>query len=341
MAEVIDINTWEEYVALTAIPDQKIVIFFWASWHEPSKQGGQLQEVFGALATKYADKLILFCGVEAENVPHVSEKLEVEVVPTFVAMIGSQVIDKVTGVDPKDVSKLVKNLNEHTGPPVTDSETVSELEKQKKLERLVNYAPVMLFMKGSSSEPKCGFSRQVVEMLTRHSIPFASFDILEDEEVRAGLKEYSDWPTYPQLYVKGVLQGGLDILKEMEADPSGGTLKEQLGVSDVQPATITEVSLADRLKALINQAPVMAFIKGDPEQPRCGFSKTLCALLREEGVEFGSFDILGDEEVRQGLKTFSDWPTYPQVYVRGEFMGGLDILQEMAEGGPLKEQFEI
>jgi Grx4 family monothiol glutaredoxin len=83
----------------------------------------------------------------------------------------------------------------------------------------------MLFMKGSPGAPKCGFSRTIVEMLQAEDIQFATFDILTDEDVRAGLKTYSDWPTYPQLYSKGELVGGLDIVKEMKAS---GPLSEQL-----------------------------------------------------------------------------------------------------------------
>lgn len=83
----------------------------------------------------------------------------------------------------------------------------------------------MLFMKGIPSSPKCGFSRQIVEILDSYNVSYDAFNILEDEEVRQGLKEYSDWPTYPQLYVEGDLVGGLDIVKEME---DGGDLKELL-----------------------------------------------------------------------------------------------------------------
>ena len=71
----------------------------------------------------------------------------------------------------------------------------------------------------------------------------------------------------------------------------------------------------DRLRSLINQSKVMLFMKGNPDAPQCGFSATMIDLLRDEGVDFQSFDILQDEEVRQGLKKFSDWPTYPQLYV--------------------------
>ena len=88
-------------------------------------------------------------------------------------------------------------------------------------------APVMLFMKGSPAAPRCGFSRQITEILSSNNIPFASFDILSDESVRAGLKTLSDWPTFPQLYVHGEFVGGLDIIKEIA---TSGDLASELGM---------------------------------------------------------------------------------------------------------------
>lgn len=101
------------------------------------------------------------------------------------------------------------------------------------------------------------------------------------------------------------------------------------------PETPTAVSLEDRLKALINRSKVMIFMKGDRNTPRCGFSKQLIAIVNETGIQYDTFDILTDEEVRQGLKTYSDWPTYPQVYVKGELIGGLDIIKELLTAGEL------
>jgi len=71
----------------------------------------------------------------------------------------------------------------------------------------------------------------------------------------------------------------------------------------------------------------MLFMKGSPTEPKCGFSKKITALLNTNNVEYQSFDILQDEEVRQTLKTFSNWPTYPQLYIKGELIGGIDIVQ--------------
>lgn len=116
------------------------------------------------------------------------------------------------------------NVNEgsHNDEDDDDEEEEEETEEQinARLTKLVNAAPVMLFMKGSPSEPKCGFSRQLVGILREHQVRFGFFDILRDESVRQNLKKFSEWPTFPQLYINGEFQGGLDIIKEsLEEDP--------------------------------------------------------------------------------------------------------------------------
>ena len=85
----------------------------------------------------------------------------------------------------------------------------------------------------------------------------------------------------------------------------------------------------------MNQAELMIFMKGDRSTPRCGFSRQLVDILNETKLPYETFDILTDEEVRQGLKTFSNWPTYPQVYVKGSLIGGLDIINELKDAGEL------
>ncbi|KAL8663797.1 MAG: hypothetical protein Q9202_003611 [Teloschistes flavicans] len=120
----------------------------------------------------------------------------------------------------------------------------------------------------------------------------------------------------------------------------GNLSKYAPGASD--PATAPQMSstqeqkeeLEARLKELVKAAPVMLFMKGTPSAPQCGFSRTLVSMLREKGVRYGFFNILADEDVRQGLKTFSDWPTFPQLYAGGEFVGGLDIVKEEIESNP-------
>ncbi|KAL5538443.1 hypothetical protein UlMin_042751 [Ulmus minor] len=198
-----------------------------------------------------------------------------------------------------------------------------------RLGSLINSSPVMLFIKGTPSEPKCGFSHKVVEILKQENVEFETFDILTDDEVRQGLKVYSNWSSYPQLYIKGELIGGSDIALEMQ---KSGELQKVLAEKGIVP----KETLEDRLKKLIGSSPVMLFIKGTPDAPKCGFSSKVVNALKEDGVSFGSFDILSDEEVRQGLKVFSNWPTFPQLYYKGELMGGCDIVLELKNNGELK-----
>ncbi|KAG1735344.1 thioredoxin-like protein [Suillus paluster] len=95
----------------------------------------------------------------------------------------------------------------------------------------------------------------------------------------------------------------------------------------------TVAQLETRMRKIMNQSSVVLFMKGEPDAPRCGFSRTAVALLREKNVTFTHFDILSDESVRQGLKTLNDWPTFPQFIVNGEFVGGLDVVKEMKDSG--------
>jgi len=111
----------------------------------------------------------------------------------------------------------------------------------------------------------------------------------------------------------------------------------KLGSNAGITSTASDNNIEERLKALINKSSVMIFMKGSPDAPRCGFSRTLISILNEVNAKYDTFDILSDEEVRQSLKLLSNWPTYPQVYVNGKLIGGLDIIKELKELGELEE----
>ncbi len=96
-----------------------------------------------------------------------------------------------------------------------------------------------------------------------------------------------------------------------------------------------------RIETLINSSPIMVFMKGTKLMPQCGFSNNVVQILNSLGLSFETFDVLSDMEIRQGIKDYSNWPTIPQVYVKGEFIGGSDILIEMYNSGELREKLEI
>jgi len=96
----------------------------------------------------------------------------------------------------------------------------------------------------------------------------------------------------------------------------------------------------DRIRQQVTDNQVVLFMKGTPVFPQCGFSATVVQILSHLGVKFKGIDVLADSSVREGIKEFSSWPTIPQLYVKGEFIGGCDIIREMFETGELQQVFE-
>lgn len=357
-----------------------VVLHFWASWCEASKH---MDQVFSHLSTDFP--LARFLRVEAEEQPEISEAYAVSAVPYFVFFKDGKALDTLEGADPSSLANKVAKVagSIRPGEPAAPAslgmaagasilETIQELSKEngspqhvsqlspgkgdslkKRLEQLVNSHPIMFFMKGSPESPKCGFSQKVVDILKKEKVKFGSFDILTDNEVREGLKKFSNWPTYPQLYCKGELLGGCDIAVEMHEggelaeyfkdhgieiiDAETGKTESNVGKGGISDSSGLSAATSDRLRSLVNSSPVMLFMKGKPDDPRCGFSRKVVDILRQEKVKFESFDILTDDEVRQGLKVYSNWSSYPQLYIEGELIGGSDIVLEMQKSGELKK----
>ncbi|ORY03605.1 thioredoxin [Basidiobolus meristosporus CBS 931.73] len=217
MLNHIELQSDEQYAQLFTESKGKILVLnFWASWAAPC---AQMNEVFAELASKCPN--LLFIKVEAENFPDISEDYEIAAVPSFVFVQDGKILTRVEGANAPELSQTVENytkslsLTNFTSSNGKPAEPEPKEDITVRLGQLIQQAPVMLFMKGEPAQPRCGFSRQLIEILRKNHVRFGYFDILSDEEVRQGLKEYSNWPTYPQLYVNGELVGGLDIVKEL------------------------------------------------------------------------------------------------------------------------------
>ncbi len=96
-----------------------------------------------------------------------------------------------------------------------------------------------------------------------------------------------------------------------------------------------DAQLQKKIEDLLKSNKIILFMKGTPEMPQCGFSAKTATILKGYGIPFNTFNIFDDEDIRQGLKEYSDWPTYPQLYVNGELVGGCDIVTELHENGEL------
>ncbi|PQE04099.1 putative glutaredoxin protein [Rutstroemia sp. NJR-2017a BVV2] len=255
MSTLIDITTEEEWQKHTdSLPPTTLqIINFHAPWAAPC---AQMTTVLKTLASSYpvTDPLSTsWVSMNAEEVIAVSDHFDVTAVPYLVLTRNNAVLETVSGSDATKVRAAIekhanaapsngststsaatpstngdaKNLSSYTptssdpatAPAYTSEETkTSKEDLHERLSNLVKAAPVMLFMKGTPSAPQCGFSRQLVALLREKSVKYGFFNILADDEVRQGLKEFADWPTFPQLWIDGELVGGLDIVKEEAAN---------------------------------------------------------------------------------------------------------------------------
>ncbi|CZT48871.1 probable glutaredoxin [Rhynchosporium secalis] len=282
MSSLIELKTEEEWNQhASSVPATTLqVIYFKAEWAAPCKQ---MTTVLQTLASSYPITEPLstsWVALDAEDVPDISDSFDVTAVPFLVLQRNNQVLETVSGSDAMKVRAAIekhantpssrtstgtaapvspaingtpaKNLSTYaptpqdpaTAPESTSTEAVEDKESlHKRLTSLVKAAPVMLFMKGTPSAPQCGFSRQLVALLRENSVKYGFFNILADDEVRQGLKEFADWPTFPQLWVAGDLVGGLDIVKEeMSNDPEflkAYSVAKPAPAASTQPATAT------------------------------------------------------------------------------------------------------
>jgi len=196
------------------------------------------------------------------------------------------------------------------------------VESSKQYDQLIGYPNAVVLFSALWVE-QC---KQMLDVMNTLAVTHTNVQFLN-----VPAEEFSDVALQCQIEAVPTViffQHGRAVARIDGADVAGLTQKcKELSGESVQ--------LESRLKALINRSKVMIFMKGDRNTPRCGFSKQLIVLINETRVEYDTFDILTDETVRQGLKTFSDWPTYPQVYVKGELIGGLDIIKELQQNGEL------
>ena len=266
MSSLVEITSEADFNShVASLPSSSLaVIYFHTPWAAPC---AHMRTVVSTLASQYpvtSPATISFIGVDAEELPDISEEYDVTAVPFLVLVRDGKILESVSG---SNAGKVRDAVERHAGrtaetgadgtnkanipPPLnavprengahkaaTESpaaaadaapiaaaaaEQSPEESKEAlfaRLAELVKAAPVMLFMKGTPSSPQCGFSRQLVGILRERSVKYGFFNILADEDVRQGLKEFAEWPTYPQLWMDGELVGGLDIVSSFAFLPA-------------------------------------------------------------------------------------------------------------------------
>ncbi|KAJ6584557.1 thioredoxin-like protein [Mycena capillaripes] len=295
------------------------LINFWAPWAAPCTQ---MNAVVAELAKKHPS--ILALNVEAEERADIAESFDIEAVPSFVILRGHTLLARIAGAD---APALTKAIATHTATPVPtyapkshtdaappaaqngdyaalENETPEELDAR--LRRLMTQSKVVLFMKGTPDEPRCGFSRKLSTLLKEQGVQFSSFDILRDEDVRQGAC-LPCLPFFPPSFL--VLLCCLYFL-------------------------IPDVHYYSPLLR-----PCFVHLSGRNPTPDSCILLLPATFITPLHLVFFLSPLLPSliPQIFTGLKKLNDWPTFPQLIVNGELVGGLDIVQEMVETGELKE----
>lgn len=287
--EVIEIDTEASFdQTISSLPATALsVIYFHAPWAEPCKQ---MSTVISTLASTYQQTTppqISFLSLDAEEVSEVSEKYDVTQVPFIVLARDRQVLETIAG---GDASRVRSAVEKHAASSGNSSSTSS------------TFLPPLQKVTKPPPQPSTSKLNNDGQGSIQDSPPLASSTTAAKKtNGTSNMASYAPSPSDPK------------TAPEYSSGSSGDAAQQK-------------EALHKRLSELVKAAPVMLFMKGTPSSPQCGFSRQTVSILREKGIRYGFFNILADDDVRQGLKEFSEWPTFPQVYVGGELVGGLDIV---------------
>lgn len=360
-------------------PELLHVLLCGASWDETSTQGGAMDALLLVLQSQHSALRFARIDVDTDATCELTEQLGLTLVPTTLFIREKGEVERVEGPSVEAITRRVEALakvSAATGATLPSPSALppSIVALRARVTALVSAYPVMLFIKGTPSEPRCKFSRRLLELMGEAGIAYGSFDVLADESVRQGLKDLSQWPTYPQVFVHGKLVGGIDIVQELKdsgefattfpaptlkptapsASSSASAPSSAAPAAPAAPApgsgsasTATEppidAAAHARTLVIIQSSPLVLFMKGTPDAPACGFSEKAVGLLRGAGLpHFKAIDVLSDPGVRAAVKALYDWPTFPMCVANGLFVGGVEVLAGMVEQGlDLAKEFKL
>lgn len=195
------------------------------------------------------------------------------------------------------------------------------LSPEEKVKKTLADNKLVILINGSIEAPLDDASKDLVAKMRALHSDFVAIDVSERQV----------FPEVPYIFLNGkpaAAPAGLETLAEDNAFKAC-----------IAPSRLT---LNERIENLLKSKDVLLFMKGTPENPQCGFSSKTVAILKQyDGLEYSHFNIFEDNEIREGLKKYSDWPTYPQLYVKGALIGGIDIIQELHEDNELSESLGL
>ena len=288
-------------------------------FYSPGEISENLQEFYNEIIQSF--DIAVFLLSSEDSTQEAFNYYNVLKVPTNLFIIGFKVVQVIEGASIPDLFSAIESYSNSFSRIFEETRNT----EYRKISDFIGSSHLTVYLKGSISQPKSRRSQKLVRMLNGYD--YQTFDISSDKCLAEYVKLFTGSAVFPKFFLHGNYCGSIEELAEAI---KAGSLSKSL-----------EQDLNTRLHKLINSQKHLVVMMGSKEEPICGFSKRLISLLAEYGLQYDTFDISIDNEVCEGLKVLSNWPTYPQVYANGELIGGLDICMQLHTEGSLKEALGI
>lgn len=177
-------------------------------------------------------------------------------------------------------------------------------------------------------DPKCRSSKILIECLFKMEISFRDYDILKDDSLKEWLKHYSNWPSFPQIYINKKFIGGTEIILQ---------LVEKDEFMQLVPSECIKANALEKTSQAMKRSPVVLFMKGTPEDPVDAYQARAVQYLKEFKIRYSWFDVMTDPDVRELLKENSRFNSFPQLFIEGKFAGGLYFIEDGVKTGKITD----
>ena len=267
--------------------------------------------------------------INVEKNPDLLKQFAVQKVPTIVLSDSNKQIIK--EISPDSINDLIIELDDILKVFEANFEN-ERIRMFSQIEKILNIHPVMIFIKGTPENPKCGFSSSLLEILKKYELNFGYFNILENENVRNWIRHYSKWNTYPQLYFNQKLVGGIDKVKELIAQ---NKFEELIPVEAMKSDTNLKL---ERLLALFKEK-VLIFFEGTPYS--ADENKKLSNLIKESGVKFNFFNLNDDNDFKFFFLQKFSIKELPIIFINGSLIGGTKEITEIIKTKKILEMVHV
>ena len=296
--------------------EKMFVNFFYAPKYAQTEQ---FIESLRNISCFYSEAIYIF--IDIEKCPDLVKVFEISMIPTIILSDANKKILK--RLENPQSNELILTLEDD----IALFKTNFELEKKRmfnKIENILSINPIMVFIKGTPQEPKCGFTSTLLDIIQSFGLNFGYFNILEDEDVRNWLRYYAKWNTYPQLHINKKIVGGVDFVKDLV---SKGKFEEIL------PLNSRKSDPKSKLFRLLNECKgkILIFIKDLINND----TKTMVRLMKDNGVKFILNEVKNDEKLEEFILETYKVKALPVCFIKGEFIGDSHVIKEICQSNKL------